>query len=322
MFKLFLVSFLFAELQAQEPEYDFVLPEGKVVVFGDSRRLDPAERAIGLENTDAIRPEIFRSIAEERPVAVFHTGDIASFGFSKREWSVFEKEAKPIRDAGVPFFPVLGNHDLKGPNSRALKNYFEAFPHLGDKRYYSVLVGTKLFLLFDTNFSQMSQRFFEAQLTWLESLLKRAQADPQVDFVFPLFHHPPYSNVNVRDASENRDVERYFVPLFRSHPKVRMAFCGHVHTYERIEEGGIQYVVTGGGGAPRFKIRMGRDKRRKDFYPEDVAIRDFHYLRLGASGDSQEKSVGVEMVRLKNGSWTLGESFSIKRIVDKVFDKK
>lgn len=29
-----------------------------------------------------------------------------------------------------------------------------------------------------------------------------------------------------------------------------MVFSGHEHLYERVSRGGIQYVVTGGGGAP------------------------------------------------------------------------
>jgi hypothetical protein len=45
------------------------------------------------------------------------------------------------------------------------------------------------------------------------------------------------------------------VPLFEQYG-VDAVFSGHSHAYERYAYNGIQYIVTGGGGAPLYDLTV------------------------------------------------------------------
>lgn len=55
-----------------------------------------------------------------------------------------------------------------------------------------------------------------------------------------------------------------------------MVFNGHIHNYERFERRGVEYVVTGGGGAQPYPLLF-RD--RTDLY-RDTGFPVYHYLTL------------------------------------------
>lgn len=50
---------------------------------------------------------------------------------------------------------------------------------------------------------------------------------------------------------------------------------GHAHAYEHFVEQGVQFVVSGGGGGPRVKLREGSRAREDRF--EGPSPRPFHY---------------------------------------------
>ncbi|HXK36353.1 MAG TPA: metallophosphoesterase, partial [Candidatus Paceibacterota bacterium] len=76
------------------------------------------------------------------------------------------------------------------------------------------------------------------------------------DWQIVVFHNPPYSSDAASDA-----VKTHLVPVFRANG-VDMVFSGHAHFYERYEyqkygyanDPIVQYIVTGGGGAPLVPI--------------------------------------------------------------------
>jgi len=59
------------------------------------------------------------------------------------------------------------------------------------------------------------------------------------------FHHPPFS---VSGPGSDLTVRESWVPLFERHD-VDLVLSGHSHLYERARVGGVDYLVTGGGGA-------------------------------------------------------------------------
>ena len=82
-----------------------------------------------------------------------------------------------------------------------------------------------------------------AQKTWLQSALAASDAPWKV----VAFHHPPYSSA-----------------LHGSTPAMQWPFAswgadlvltGHDHSWERIETGGVTYIVDGLGGAGRYGFR-------------------------------------------------------------------
>jgi hypothetical protein len=52
---------------------------------------------------------------------------------------------------------------------------------------------------------------------------------------------------------------------------------GHAHAYERFEECGRTFVVSGGGGGPRVELLSGAEARHRDLHTAG-SPRPFHYL--------------------------------------------
>ena len=134
----------------------------------------------------------------------------------------------------LPFFPVVGNHDIAADGGATfMANFFHPLGTL----YYDFHWGDSHFIALDSNHPTDSQ-----QLAWLNQTLATSTARWKIVY----FHHPPY---NSGIFGNNFDVQRNFVPLFDKY-HVDVVFTGHAHDYERtIPINGITYFVTGGGGA-------------------------------------------------------------------------
>jgi hypothetical protein len=64
-------------------------------------------------------------------------------------------------------------------------------------------------------------------------------------------HHPPMSAVSSRQEFNPRMVD--LIPLFEKQ-HVTAGFFGHDHNYQHYLKNGINYVITGGGGAPLYNV--------------------------------------------------------------------
>jgi hypothetical protein len=58
-----------------------------------------------------------------------------------------------------------------------------------------------------------------------------------------------------------------------------VVFNGHIHNYERFERRGVQYVITGGGGAEPYPLFF---RGHADLY-QDIGFPVYHYLTLEIS---------------------------------------
>ena len=56
-------------------------------------------------------------------------------------------------------------------------------------------------------------------------------------------------------------------------------FNGHIHNYERFQRGGVDYVITGGGGAEPYPLLF---RGSADLY-RDTGFPVYHYLTLEVS---------------------------------------
>ena len=161
-----------------------------------------------------------------------------------------------LAERGIKIFPVIGNHEYRGFTRTPLAKLFSRFEHLGRRNYYSVGIGGLLVVCLDSNASRMSAEAIEAQDRWLDDVLSKATADPSIWLVLPILHHPPFTNVSPRYlVFESAEVQQRFVPRFLACGKIAAVIAGHVHTYERLLHEGVQFIVTGGGGSPRFKLK-------------------------------------------------------------------
>ena len=259
----------------------------RFVAYGDTRFHDPKD----LEPANpAVRVALVQAIAEANPAFVCFTGDIVYNGFDANDWKVWDSETQIWRDRKIPIYPALGNHDVHGDPKIALGNYFQRFPDLKDSRYYSVRAANALILVLDSSLDEVAG----PQGEWLASKLDHVPAD--VDFVFLMFHHPPYTSSS--DAKmfggghSARPSEQALAKMLESrqaHASYRMiVFSGHVHNYERHEHNGVTYFVSGGGGAHAYPIQRAPDD---PFQSKEV---NYHYLMV----EVDHKQVTVTMNRL------------------------
>src|SRR5271169_365334 len=274
------------------------------VAYGDSRFHDPKDTEAA---NPAVRQALVKAIADTNPAFISFGGDIVYNGYDKEDWKVWDNETAVWREKRIPVYPALGNHDLHGDEKVALANYFQRFPDLKNCLYYSARAANTLMLALDSSLDETSG----PQGLWLTQKLDRLPAD--VDFVFIVLHHPPYTSSS--DAkkyggghSARPQEQELAKELEERQQNLRariVVFSGHVHNYERHEHGGVTYFVTGGAGAHAYPIERAADD---PFQSKEV---NYHYITV----DVDRRSLKITMHRLDLTSgtavWTEPDSVAI-----------
>ena len=259
------------------------------VVYGDSRELAFYEKTA-----------LISSVITKKPSFVIHLGDMV-YCADPHQWKNFDFSDGNIIKSGIPLFPVLGNHEYRNQKDwypphpeKQLQYYFDRFKFLKNKRWYSFTFGNSVFLILDTNtdYSPGSE-----QHRWLMDMLKKNASR----FLFVACHHPPYSK-----GYHDRDAEKSLAQTFEKGPvKPDIVFSGHQHNYERYCEQGVNYIVSGGGGAEQYSIK----RSPGDFYnqPGDT----FHYCKISLS----ETKTYFEMINLEKdtGTWQVADTFTVSK---------
>ena len=282
------------------------------VVFGDNQ-FATASPTSGVPERMAL-PKVVLAL---QPAFVLHTGDLMDHGYDEGAYERFAEYYQDML-AAVPFFPTMGNHDAgKGIHNYAAflekqlrernpsawgptwdrevvvrfrddpTEYPTSFQDPGVaaarrlvpsgvsfKTYYSARIRNLCLI----SFEQGTRWWANTPLGWLEETLRQAQADPAVEHIVVIMHHPMYSSTMRDDPPDPakpaggeciRPVRRLYEDLFRTYD-VTLVFSGHAHLYDRFyvpdddrptradpppvsyphDGRGIHYVVTGGGGGP------------------------------------------------------------------------
>lgn len=273
-----------------------IKPPFRFVAYGDTRFHDP-------KDTDpanpAVRQALVQAIADANPAFVCFSGDIVLNGNDPNDWKVWDDETAIWREKKIPVYPALGNHDLHGKEAVALGNYFQRFPELKGSRYYSVQAANALILALDSLQDEVSG----PQGEWLADRLDHVSAN--VDFVFLLLHHPPYTSSSdsapggghSARAQESALAKILEGRAARAHYRI-IVIAGHVHNYERFEHTGVTYFVSGGGGARPYLINRAPNDL---FHGPRV---NYHYLLLEVS-DAAVKII-MNRIDFSDGkpSWT------------------
>lgn len=295
--------------QSQTPasswQPDIVLSEParfNFVGYGDIRFTDPTDNRNS--NPGMRRAEIAR-VVQEKPAFVLIGGDLVLTGDNAQDWKVFDAETAPLKQAGIEVLPALGNHDVNGAEDRALANYFQRFPRLEGRRWYSVRAANLLMFMLDSNSANGPG---SRQWQWLEAGLDVLPAD--VDFVLLAMHHPPltHSQDSMHGGGHSiRPQEQQLAAMLeRRQPKLRariIVFAGHVHNYERYERGGVTYLVSGGGGATPYMV----PRSATDFYRDPGPT--YHICTFSVQRDE----LRFQMLKLtldgSQAQWTVKDSF-------------
>jgi tartrate-resistant acid phosphatase type 5 len=152
------------------------------------------------------------------------------------------------------FFPTLGNHDWNTSGAQPYLDYFE-LP--GNERYYDFVRGPVHFFAVSSDSREPDGvSMASPQAQWLQAGLAASTAPWKVVF----FHHAPYSS----GYHGSTDWMRWPFKEWGA----SVVFSGHDHTYERLEVGGLTYIVNGLGGGPIY-LFLGQVDGSQVRYNED-----------------------------------------------------
>jgi 3',5'-cyclic AMP phosphodiesterase CpdA len=281
----------------------------RFVAYGDTRFHDPTDTEAA---NPPVRIALVRAVAAANPAFICFTGDIVYNGYDKNDWKVWDSETSIWREKNIPVYPTLGNHELHGDESVALGNYFQRFPDLKNSRYYSVRAANILLLVLDSSLDETTG----PQGEWLAKKLDSIPSD--VDFVFLMLHHPPYTSSSdmkmFGGGHSARSHERLLAKMLEARQekalqekaRVRfIVFSGHVHNYERHEHGGVTYFVSGGGAAHAYPIDRAPDD---PFQSKEI---NYHYLLVEV--DHGQLKITMNRLELNNGKevWTQPDSVKV-----------
>ncbi len=202
----------------------------------------------------AVPESIANAAWEFRPNFTVIAGDLVDNGNIKSQWTdEFFKPLKPLIER-VPFYPVLGNHDLDS------RHYYEYMTLPDPKYFYAFTFGNTRFFMLDTNRDVSPGT---EQYQWLDRELAASTATWKVC----VHHQPPFSSDDdygndwkrpIREATLGDEKSKPLVELYDRH-KVDVVWSGHIHSYERtwqirngqtVEKDGTTYMITGGSGGP------------------------------------------------------------------------
>ncbi|MBM4360773.1 MAG: metallophosphoesterase [Deltaproteobacteria bacterium] len=178
-----------------------------------------------------------------RPDLTLHLGDMQYYDQTVESHASWFPEIAPLLELGA-LAPAVGNHELELPHELDdyyLRLFADAARDGSGTRYRFSSGGIHFFSL-DTE-QDLSPE--SPQGKWLEGELAVAASTPGHRASVVYFHKPWITLSGYPNLPELR---RHYHAAFRRHG-VRLVLQGHVHGYERFEEAGVTYVVSGGGGA-------------------------------------------------------------------------
>jgi hypothetical protein len=284
------------------------LPDPLVIVaYGDMRFTDSTE--VHASNPGA-RQALVGKIAAENPAAIFINGDIPWHGIAA-DYAVFRGETSLWKERRLRVFPALGNHEFSAcMPDECLERWWETFPELRGRRWYSVALGSKV-LGIDLD-SDSSLLPGSEQRIWLEDQI--AGLGGAVRLVLIVMHHPPVADVQTVKLTDHNprpneiSLAGYLKTVAPRSAAKFIVSAGHIHNYERFAADGVTYLVSGGGGAAPYEV----DRTPLDLY-QSADFPNYHYVRLELRGHR----VRGEMIRLGDyndpepGRWQTRDRFEI-----------
>lgn len=192
---------------------------------------------------------------------IYPAGDVKAFGESR-----YKKPYQPLMSKGVPFWAILGNHDVLLSKAETQVKFY-GMP----ARYYAKTLGNpalvSVFALDTNTFSQDAQ-----QIAWLEKTL----SDSKSQWKIVAGHHPMVSSGEHGNDGELKRLREKLMPILTKY-QVPLYLAGHDHGYERFEpNGGVTQIISGGGGAYLREFKAAKPGSK-------IRLKAFHFLSLEAT---------------------------------------
>jgi len=186
----------------------------------DNRGIKPAEKlAAAREEILALAP---------RPAAMLICGDCAYNEGTPGDYAVLAEEVRPIREAGIPIWFVMGNHDN-------LENFYRAFPDarprgappLPGEHVAVVKTPHADWVLLDSlqRSNHTPGRIGEAQLKWLAETLEANPKRPAL----VMAHHNPDRRPKPSGLVDTEALFKVLSPRRRA----KAFLYGHSHCWNR-----------------------------------------------------------------------------------------
>jgi hypothetical protein len=277
-----------------------------IIIYGDQRFTDTKNTTV----TDPkVRRWLVQRIAQEKPDAILLNGDVPYNGDVVDDYEVYRTETKIWRDNHLNVYPALGNHEFHGDPQQDLENWWNAFPELKNRRWYSVKIGPSIYSITLDSITSLLPGSDQAR--WLDAQLKGLPASTQ--FVIISLHHPPVADFQTRFSVDHnprpneialRDYLESMAPKLRAQIIVS---AGHIHNYERTQRGGVVYLVAGGGGALPVHV----DRAPEDLYQSND-FPNYHYVKFVLD----DKKLNAKMCRVANAAsdsptWQVRDEFTV-----------
>ncbi len=228
----------------------------RFVVFGDTRSDLQVWKAL------------LQSINKWDPLFAVNLGDLTLNGYSMDMDGYFVQVLDKY--ARFPLLTVVGNHDVR---SGGLP--YEYTFGGKDSRAFHFDVSNCRFVIMD-NTGVKSAIPWEEQLQMADKWL---EVNKQYKFVF--VHTPLYEVEKWNYHSMEEEMSGPFVKLMSKH-SVDHVFFGHIHAYSTTTFEGVDYTITGGGGAELHKQygKMGSVNHYVviDILPESIEMRVVHLI--------------------------------------------
>lgn len=204
----------------------------RFVLMGDNRNSSPFTTG-----GNKIYTQVIDQINQLKPDFAFNLGDF-TFDNLETHWKTFEKITGKIQ---APYLTVIGNHDALFGRSYYEAGYTPPNAETGLDDY-TFDYGNARFIILDT----ANYAYTERQFQWLEKLLQT----PLKKIV--LTHTPPRYGVWNHKLSPSAELSKRWMGLMEKY-HADQVFLGHIHLYDARQINGVNYLVSGGAGAPLDK---------------------------------------------------------------------
>jgi hypothetical protein len=218
----------------------------KFMVFGDSRGTSLASQI----NTN-ILAELAGAAIQENPAFVLFAGDLVYAG-NLSAFQGWSNIMSPVYQAGIPVYPVMGNHD-DDSDPTAFTNFFgPMLPANGPPgevhRTYAIMWSNVLVLALDNYVNP-----HRVNTNWVISIL----ATNTRPHVFAMGHDPAFK-VNHSDCLDDYPLTRDVFWNALSNAHCRFYFAGHDHFYDHMQlsdgdgdpANDLHQLIVGTAGAP------------------------------------------------------------------------
>ena len=180
---------------------------------------------------------------------IYGSTELKGGGNPQRFPGEFDKFYKRFLDQSVRFHAVLGNHDMQTAHGKYEIEDLRRFGIESPTGYYEFTSTRGLVDFFALN-TQLSGSAMRKQVEWLRTKLAASKAPWKVVFMHEPLYTPPGRHGPDR-------VLRQAIEGTLRRGGVQLVLAGHNHFYARMKPiGGIQYVISGGGGRHLYRPAM------------------------------------------------------------------